>query len=62
MKTSVERFINSENIKNFRARLDRGHLDDSKRKMLLRLLAQEEAKAEQLAKRAENDDETTRRR
>jgi hypothetical protein len=57
MKTSVERFINRENIKNFRKRLDQGLVDDAQRETLLALLAEEEAKAEQLARQAENDDE-----
>jgi hypothetical protein len=46
MDTSLEKFITDENIKNFRKRLE-APTDE-----LLRLSAQEEAKAEQLAKRA----------
>jgi hypothetical protein len=51
MKTSVERFINRENIKNFKKRLE-GPINEAQRKTLLALLAEEEAKAEQLAKQA----------
>jgi hypothetical protein len=42
MKTSVESFIHSENIQNFRKRLE-APTDDTQRKMLLTLLAEEEA-------------------
>jgi hypothetical protein len=49
MKTSVESFVHSENIKSFKKQLEVA-TDDAQRKMLLRLLAQEEAKAEQLAR------------
>jgi hypothetical protein len=47
MKTSMESFIQSENIKNFRKRLETP-TDDAQRRVLLRLLAEEEAKGEQL--------------
>jgi hypothetical protein len=60
LKTSVERFINSENIKNFKKRLE-ASTDGAQRETLQRLLAEEEARAAQLAKRAE-DYKTTRNR
>jgi hypothetical protein len=45
MKTSVESFIQSENIKNFKKRLE-APTDHAQRRVLLRLLAEEKAKAE----------------
>jgi hypothetical protein len=45
--TPVESFIRRENIKNFKKRLQ-ASTDDALRTMLLRLLAQEQAKGEQL--------------
>lgn len=45
MKAAVESFINRENIKNFKKRLETP-ADDTQRKMLLTLLAEEEAKGE----------------
>jgi hypothetical protein len=47
MKTPMESFIYSENIKNFEKRLE-APTDDTQRKILLTLLAEEEAKGEQL--------------
>ena len=44
--TPVESFIHSENIKNFKKRLE-APTDDTQREMLLTLLAEEEAKGEQ---------------
>jgi hypothetical protein len=60
MKTSVERFINSENIKNFKKRLE-ASTDGAQKETLQRLLAEEEARAAQLSKRAE-DYKTTQNR
>lgn len=57
MRTAL--FINRENIKNFKKRL-KTETDDAKRKTLLSLLAEEVAKAEQLAKRVEEDDKASR--
>jgi hypothetical protein len=45
MKAAVESFVHRENIKNFKKRL-KTPVDDTQRKMLLTLLAEEEAKAE----------------
>jgi hypothetical protein len=45
--TPVESFIPRENIKNFKQQLE-ATTDDALRTMLLRLLAQEQAKGEQL--------------
>jgi hypothetical protein len=59
MKTDLETFINRENIKNFKKRLE-APTDDALRTTLRRLLAEEEAKAEQLAKRVEDDNKATR--
>jgi hypothetical protein len=50
--TPVESFIHSENIKNFKKRLE-APTDDTQRKMLLTLLAEEEAKGEQLVAEAD---------
>ena len=50
--TPVESFIHSENIKNFKKRLE-APTDDTQRKMLLTLLAEEGAKGEQLVAEAE---------
>ena len=47
MNTSVERFIQSENIKSFKKRLETP-TDDAQRKTLVMLLAAEEARAKQL--------------
>jgi hypothetical protein len=49
MKTSVESFIQSENVKNFKKRLE-ASTDEAQRRVLLTLLAEERAKAEPLAK------------
>jgi hypothetical protein len=54
MKTSIEGFIQSENIKNFKQRLD-GTTHEARRR-LLTLLAEEEAKGEQLVGEAETAD------
>jgi hypothetical protein len=55
MKTnSVERFINQENLRNFRKRLE-APVNDTQRQMLLALLAEEEAKAEQFARQARTE-------
>ena len=43
----MERFIHDQNIKLFKEQLE-APINEAKRKMLLRLLAQEEAKGEQL--------------
>ena len=43
----MERFIHDQNIKLFKEQLE-APITEAKRKMLLRLLAQEEAKGEQL--------------
>jgi hypothetical protein len=51
MDISLEKFITNENIKNFRKRLE-ASTDEAQRAILLRLLAEEEAKSEQLAKQA----------
>jgi hypothetical protein len=48
MSSSVERFIQRENIRNFRRRLEAA-TDEGQRKTLLALLAEEEAKAVRLA-------------
>ena len=48
MKTSIESFIQSENIKNFKKRLE-SPTDAAQRETLLTLLAEETAKAERLA-------------
>ena len=45
--TPVERFVHSQNIKNFKKRLE-APTDDTQRKMLLTLLAEVEAKAPNL--------------
>jgi hypothetical protein len=45
MKAAVESFVHRENIKNFKKRLETP-VDDAQQKMLLTLLAEEEAKAE----------------
>ena len=45
--TPVESFIHRENLKNFKKRLE-GPTEEAQRRMLLRLLAKEEAKGEQL--------------
>jgi hypothetical protein len=47
MNRSLEEFINRENIKNFRKRL-KAPADEVQRRTLLKLLAEEEAKARQL--------------
>jgi hypothetical protein len=47
MMTPVERFIHSENIKNFKKRLESA-TDDAQRKTLLTLLAEEEVRAPRL--------------
>jgi hypothetical protein len=59
MKTSVERFINNQNIKNFRKRLE-APIDETQRATLQRLLAEEEAKAEQFAQQADANNKETR--
>jgi hypothetical protein len=51
MDISLEKFITNENIKNFRKRLE-APTDEAQRAILLRLLVQEEAKSERLAKQA----------
>jgi bacterioferritin (cytochrome b1) len=58
MDISSEKFITNENIKNFRKRLE-APTDEVQRAILLRLLAQEEAKAEQLAKQAHSKNEAS---
>jgi hypothetical protein len=55
MSSSVERFIQRENIRNFKKRLEAA-TDEGQRKTLLALLAEEEAKAVRLDK-AQADDE-----
>ena len=57
MWSSVERFIQRENIKKFKKRLEAA-IDEGQRKTLLALLAEEEAKAVRLDK-AQADDEAT---
>ena len=57
MWSSVERFIQRENIRNFKKRLE-ASTDEGQRKTLLALLAEEEAKAVRLDK-AQADDEAT---
>ena len=57
MWSSVERFIQRENIRNFKKRLEAA-TDEGQRKTLLALLAEEEAKAVRLDK-AQADDEAT---
>jgi hypothetical protein len=47
VKSPVENFIHRENVKNFKKRLA-APTDETQRTMLLRLLAEEEAKGEQL--------------
>jgi hypothetical protein len=47
LKTTVESFIHRENIKLFKKQLE-APTNEAQRKMLLRLLAEEKAKAEQL--------------
>jgi hypothetical protein len=59
MDTSLEKFITDENIRNFRKRLE-APTDEAQRATLLRLLAYEEAKAEQLAKRADSDNDAVK--
>jgi hypothetical protein len=46
MNRSLEEFINRENIKNVRKRLE-APADEAQQKILLKLLAEEEAKARQ---------------
>ena len=57
MSSSIERFIQRENIRNFKKRLEAA-ADEAQRKTLLALLAEEEAKAVRLDK-AQADDEAT---
>jgi hypothetical protein len=45
MKTSLENFVHDQNIKTFREQLE-APTNEAQRKMLLMLLAEEEAKAE----------------
>jgi 3-hydroxyisobutyrate dehydrogenase-like beta-hydroxyacid dehydrogenase len=45
--TNQERFIHGENVKNFKKRLETA-TDEAQRKMLLKLLTEEQAKANQL--------------
>ena len=59
MKTTMESFIHSENIKNFRKRLETP-TSDAQRETLLTLLTEETAKAERLAE-SEADHATPRK-
>jgi hypothetical protein len=54
MRTTVEGFIHRENIKLFTEQLE-APITEAKRKMLLRLLAQEEAKADELVVKSKAD-------
>lgn len=49
---SVERFVNRTNLKNLQKQLERT-TDEAQRRTLLALLAEEEAKAKQLANEAD---------
>ena len=61
MDISLEKFIANENIKNFRKRLE-ASTDEAQRAILLRLLAEEEAKSEQLARQAGFDNKAMKSR
>lgn len=54
----VEKFVHEENIKLFRKRLE-ATTDEAQRKTLMKLLAEEEAKAARLAREAKADPEAT---
>jgi hypothetical protein len=58
MWSSVERFIQRENIRNFKKRLEAA-TDEGQRETLLALLAEEEAKAVRLAQADDGDAKPT---
>jgi hypothetical protein len=55
MKTSVESFIHRENVNNFKRRLE-APTDKAQRRMLLRLLAEEESQRRAVGGEAETAD------